>query len=1016
MKKTLLLFLIFTMLCTLCIPVQAAPGTVKVVGKDYVASYPAPLPVSETGHVQLWAMNHAGFDVDLKYPATELELTFNTGNGYRGKMDIRLGSSTGEVLGSVDSTQLTGEWTDVTVLIPLAKPISGKVRLHVYGHNGCHWVQGFTLNQVDPNAPIRRFASLDASYAFTDIAEDANANRINLLADLGIIPTEDGQFLPERPITRMEFVDMVARAVTASKYSTGEMPFADVPKNAKEAEDLAGLYALGVIRGDTEGNFRPNSFITLEEAATVCTNALGYSFMSGANKNVLALANQLKLFRGVDMSDATITKSEGARLMHNLVTTDFLMPKEIWDGQVVYEPEMNFMEKNSPYYYGEGVITGNYDTDLYAPKKSSNFISIDGEKFKAGDTLAATHLGVLCEYFYTEESGVKTLAAIRPKTGVEVTTVRSGGDISFDTVSEREIVYSDAEEEYEFSLDASTAIIYNGVALDSSLAALVNAADFMGTITLIDNDKNGVCDCVWIDHARSVVVAGVRDGLIKDELSEDIINTEEGIFSLYIGGQDSKVKNLTKGRVLTMYESANSTGDKLVRVVADVSVVSGMVTEITNAGAAGEEIVIEGIAYAKDSACNKEIYPGLTADFYLNDYGKIVTYVKTQDGAPLVGAFLDVTTGGTSLTAKVTLKLLTQDGVKIVDAADKVMADGVTLDTPDKLYNGSGFFTGLSNLAQKTPVRYRLNENNELKMIDTVAQGTGGPDDCLAKLSDALTCYGVHHVLVNTSTWGTEIPYRTDVSFIKITNDNEEKNFGIVKGFPHTNDQNTVRVVPYTAKENSFVADILLAENYGPREEDKWKRPFIFEKTMEIVNEDGDKALCLTGSDTSGKVTYEVDMDAYSQDTELKQIISSVRNGDIIWPMVLNNKVAKLELTYLYDGAAQNSAGLAPAITTPDYASPPNKGGPGLSLQTVVSIEDGFVKLLPEKNAEAGVEKYAYHTLANLAVTTCEQVSDGRFIVSSGQPASSLFEGDKILVYGANYTIYGAFIYRGVAE
>lgn len=1011
MKKIPVLCFVFIMLCSLCVPASAAQSTVKKTGVEYAASEPSPLPSQGGREVQLWAMNYAAYDLNLKYPATEMELDLRTGVGYRGTIAIYLGSTSGTLLAKIDTNKLSGEWTKTTATVSFSEAVSGSIRLLIYCENGCHWIDSFSLNQLSPDAAIRHFVSPKTEDAFLDIADDANVSRINLLADLGIIPKTSGQFLPSRTMTRIEFVGMVGRAVNAEQYANGSMPFADVPADSEYASVLNGLYTLGVIRGDTDGNFRPNSFITANEAASVCCNALGYRFTEGSTKNAYSCATQLKLFRGVTTQDGYLTKSGGARMMYNLATCEYLKATEISEGKVVYEPEKNFLEKSAHYYTGKGVVTSNYDTGLYSTKSSGNVVTIGDEKFIVKDTLADAYLGVLCEYFYTGENDeVKTLVAIRPAAGVNVISVRSEIDVEFEKITEQELVYTVADEEYEYSFDASTAFIYNGVALDTALSGLVNASDFMGTITLVDNNKDEIYDCVLIDSAKTVVVDGIRDGVIKDKLTGALLDTEKATFDLYVGGKTQKTETLEVGAVLTVYESVNKTGDKLIRAIADPMIVSGTITEFS-----GDEIVIDGEAYEKDSACKDDLYIGLEADFYLNEYGKLVKYQKNGEGKVNIGIFLGADKGGNGLVSQVKVKLLTQDGVQIFDAAERVTADGVKLKTQEKLYQGEASFSGLKLLSTESPVRYQLNSNNQLKMIDTINSGVGGDNDTLKKLGNPIKSYGAHNVLIDSGTWNTAVPYSKDVIFITLTEDKNEKNYRISNGFPHVSDTNMTWVTPYATGEDSFIADILVAESYGSGDSSSWKKPFIFESVSQRLDSEGDSVMCVNGYASEGKVSYDVDMDKYAKSAEMQEVIRSAKPGDILWPKIISSKIYDLSLIYLYGGLDSNAEGLVPEMKAPNYETPSTRGGPNLYQATVVAIEDGFVKLLPDATVAAGEETYQYHTLSNLVVASCEKTASGDVKVSCAQPSSSVFVGDKVLFYTENYTITGAFIYRKIS-
>lgn len=1005
MKRTIAVFMVLFIICTFA-PAYASNDISDVYVFGPSCTNVSSFTVTPTNEVQLWGGHAAGYDIYLPYQATELELIFNTGSGFRGSLEIRLDTWDGETIGRLDTTQLSGEWTNVKHTIKLSKPISGNVKLWILCVSGCHFIAGFNLNQIDPNAPVRTFNSPVLTFAFTDISEEANADRITLLAELGIIPTDSAQFLPDSPITRKEYVEMIGRIISAERYYDGYMPFADIDPQSEDAKILGGLYKLGVIRGGTDGKFDPNRFITPQEAATVCTNALGYSFLADTYVNAIKIATQLKLLSGIDVSNPYLTKSHAAKMIFALLLCDYLDGKEYSDDRIVFEPEKNFMEAYSPYIYGEGTVTGNYDTKLYFPVTDNHAITIDGVNYEAGASGAASYLGVLCEYFYTEQDGKKVIVAIRPSRNVTIKQFCTSPDVSFEAINENKITVYDKNKEYNYNIVSSTAIIYNGIALDTSLGAIIDPHKFMGKITLIDNDSDNKPDCVLIDEAQSVLIETIRDNFIKDKLTGDMIDTDDGVFDLFIGGKAEKIKSLQSGDVLTVYRSVNKTGDKLTRAVLSTDFINGTVTEVT-----GDEVRIGNNTYTKDAMCTDDIYPGLYADFYLNEYGMIVTSSKDVGSDRQVGLLLAKGEDGSGIDKEYKAKLLTEQGVSIYSFAERVTADGVKIKGNDQLQGGKDSFAGLAYVENETPVIFRTDAEGKITVIDTVMHGADNKDDQLKQLGDAVKAYGAFSVLINVNKWIPETAYKSDTKFITLTEDGDEKNYSIKTGFTHVTDDNTTTVIPYTTDKDSFVADILLSKNYAPSENDRWRKPFIFDHVSEITDAEGENALCLYGYSFGGPVSYKVDMEYYSSGTNMSNIISSVRPGDILWPKVFMEKVVDLELTYLYDNADVNGSGIAPAIKSPDYASPTNKGGPTLSRVNILDVEGDFINTMSDASIAAGSNLTIPFSTNNLTVATCKVLPNGNISVEYGLPGSSLFSGEKALVYAADYTIYGAFVY-----
>lgn len=162
-------------------------------------------------------------------------------------------------------------------------------------------------------------------------AEYPNEEMIRLNKLLGIIEGDSaGELGLDRSVTRAEFSKMLTvaseykdEAVNAVNVSAG---FSDVPATAWASPYIKTATAHKWIYGYSDGTFRPNDGIKLEEAATMLLRLLGYteSDMSGKYPDAqlalfdkLSLGDKLTLQRG-----DVLTRGDCEILFYNLMNTN----------------------------------------------------------------------------------------------------------------------------------------------------------------------------------------------------------------------------------------------------------------------------------------------------------------------------------------------------------------------------------------------------------------------------------------------------------------------------------------------------------------------------------------------------------------------------------------------------------------------------------------------------------------------------------------------------------------------
>lgn len=123
-----------------------------------------------------------------------------------------------------------------------------------------------------------------SAISFSDVSPTSwYAKDVYALAEKGILNgTGGGKFSPERGLTRAEFAAMLTKtALTSGEINAykGWTSFKDVPKNEWFAPYINWAYEASIIKGYSDGTFKPNKQVTRQELAHMIVNfskAMGY--------------------------------------------------------------------------------------------------------------------------------------------------------------------------------------------------------------------------------------------------------------------------------------------------------------------------------------------------------------------------------------------------------------------------------------------------------------------------------------------------------------------------------------------------------------------------------------------------------------------------------------------------------------------------------------------------------------------------------------------------------------------
>lgn len=112
---------------------------------------------------------------------------------------------------------------------------------------------------------------------FTDIpSSHPNANAIAYLKQKGVINGyPDGSFQPDKKVNRGEVLKMIFTAFNVSTHHNGNNPFHDVSGNDWFANYVLSAHQSGVVKGYSDGSFKPEKTVSRSEYFKMLLNASG---------------------------------------------------------------------------------------------------------------------------------------------------------------------------------------------------------------------------------------------------------------------------------------------------------------------------------------------------------------------------------------------------------------------------------------------------------------------------------------------------------------------------------------------------------------------------------------------------------------------------------------------------------------------------------------------------------------------------------------------------------------------
>lgn len=232
-----------------------------------------------------------------------------------------------------------------------------------------------------------------AALAVPASAAEPDSSALQAVQALGILQgDENGDLMLGSYVTRAQFVTMMTRASiykdTIGTDGSGYSLFKDVKSNHWASEYIALAVRLGWASGYTDGSFRPDQTITLEEACTMLLRLLGYDSSALAGSFPAAQLNKasaLGLRDGISAKRGEVlTRGDCAQMLYHLLTAQnsngqvygTTLGYTVTDGEIDYTSVVRD-NLSGPYIAGSGSRLPFTPTTVYRDGKASGSAALE---------------------------------------------------------------------------------------------------------------------------------------------------------------------------------------------------------------------------------------------------------------------------------------------------------------------------------------------------------------------------------------------------------------------------------------------------------------------------------------------------------------------------------------------------------------------------------------------------------------------------------------------------------------
>lgn len=506
------------------------------------------------------------------------------------------------------------------------------------------------------------------------------------LEALGVIDVQYDNY--DANVTKRQMADIIVRFMNLNSEGAaqGKTPFTDVSPQDENLDDLVLLYQMGIISGDGNHQFHPDSNVTYNQAMVFVINAVGHKLFAVKNGGYplgyLTVANKLDLLDSINMTNGNdiVTLRDVYKMLEKALHAGAVEVAGVTGNNVEYyvSATRDFLCNTYGINTYKGYVTGNENTHMDNAKSvlSDEQIAIDGKVYDTPGYVYGYLLGKNVIYYICEEDGAEIAKYVEENKNFNNVVHIDAEDLILGKTTLTSVYYkNDERKEKHIDFVTNIKVVYNGK-LYKNFGYLSNVLPRNGYIEALDNNKDNKYEILFVSTYRSIIVSSVDSyaGTItaKGSTKPEKLDENAKIY-LYPDMKKLELSKVRAGDVATIMESKGSSPLKTVYIVRDK--VSGMITEYDSE--LGYQI--KGVYYKKSADyIGPTLTPGVQATFCLDINGDLVdddsSYLETDSS---IGLMTGLGYETNSSRGKIEVRIYTpQDTFEIYTVHFPIKVDG----------------------------------------------------------------------------------------------------------------------------------------------------------------------------------------------------------------------------------------------------------------------------------------------------------------------------------------------------
>ena len=537
--------------------------------------------------------------------------------------------------------------------------------------------------------------------------------RYELLKGIGVI--SDTEILEDvESLTRAQFVSLIVDAANVVQYEKfTDKPYTDVLEKHRYFDDIYTALEYGYI--SSAECFFPDDEITFEQASTIMCRALGYGMLAetsgGYPGGYIKTAYDFSLFEDVNMSaDNKISFQEAVNLIYNFVNAD-LLDVTLRGSGMTYEKtsDKSLLSERYNVFVTKGIINANQYTDLLATNGGvrENEVKINDIVYRDEKSLACDYIGYYSETYYQvdEENDVNNIVYVNAEKKNVVKKIFAKDLVECNNTV---VTYDDGTSKIrKINISPIMSFIVNGRMKLITPEYLKSIKK--GELTFISNDGDNTYDvCMVYDYSTTIITGiSMSEQLLTCDNGTKIDFTDEDFDNVIIkDGEKISFGELKHDNVVLIAESEGA--DKNLRTI----LVSDRILQEKIDNISDEELEIAGVAYKFDTGINDKVKAGTVYKIFFDYFGTICHIVSELD---IVYGYLYRSYQYDGLDDTVEFKIFTENNRTVtLKLREKVRLNGVSVKAYELIDPNS-----ISYVAPKQMIRYKVNSNAEIIMVET---------------------------------------------------------------------------------------------------------------------------------------------------------------------------------------------------------------------------------------------------------------------------------------------------------